>query len=274
VPAGARRVAFGVAYDGSGFHGFAAQPGQRTVAGELVAAIRQMTGQQVACTCAGRTDAGVHATAQVVHVDLDEAFLVGHYGSEAGSAGQELPKLAESLSRQLGPEIAVWRALVAPDGFDARRSAIARRYRYDLETAVRPDPRRRATVWHLEEPVDLAAMRLAADALLGEHDFAAFCRRPPDKPEGPIRRRVVDAACTTPGEGLLRFEIESDAFCHQMVRSIVGTLVAVGIGRLRPSDVVALLATARRAGAPSPAPPGGLCLIGVRYPPALSGTWS
>jgi len=269
-----RRIVLGVAYDGSGYHGFAAQPGQRTVGGELGAALERMTGQQLVCTCAGRTDAGVHATAQVVHVDLAETFLLGHYGTEAISAGRELPRLAEALSSQLGSEIAVWRALVAPEGFDARKSAIARRYRYDLETAARPDPRRRSAVWHLEVPVDLAAMRLAADTVLGDHDFAAFCRRAPDQPEGPIRRRVTVAAFTVPGEGLLRFEIEADSFCHQMVRSIVGALVAVGTGRLRPSDVVALLASGRRAGAPSPAPPGGLCLVGVRYPTGLTGAWS
>lgn len=269
-----RRVAFGLAYDGSGYHGFAAQPGQRTIGGALCDALGQMSGRAVTCTCAGRTDAGVHAAAQVVHVDLDENFLTGHYGEEAVSAGRELPRLAEALSRQLGPETVVWRALVAPEGFDARRSAIARRYHYDLETAARPNPLRRGSVWHLEAPVDLAVMRLAADALLGEHDFAAFCRRPPDQPDGPIRRRVAEARFVTPGEGLLRFEIESDAFCHQMVRSLVGALVAIGTGRLRPSDLVALLAAANRLGAPSPAPPGGLCLVAVRYPVALTGTWA
>ncbi|MGP8162614.1 MAG: tRNA pseudouridine(38-40) synthase TruA [Acidimicrobiales bacterium] len=269
-----RRVALGLAYDGSGYHGFAVQPGQRTVGGELCAALEQMSGRALRCTCAGRTDSGVHATAQVVHVDLDEAFLAGHFGAAAVVPGRELPKLAEALSHQLGPEIVVWRALVAPEGFDARRSAIARRYRYDLELGGRPDPLRRQAVWHLEAPVDVAAMRLAADAVLGEHDFAAFCRRPPDKPDGPIRRRVTDARLTTPGEGLWRFEIESDAFCHQMVRSIVGALAAVGTGRLRPSDLVALLARSSRAGAPPPAPPGGLCLVAVRYPAALTGTWS
>jgi tRNA pseudouridine38-40 synthase len=273
-PAPTRRIAFGLAYDGAGYHGFAAQPGQRTVAGELAAALETMSGRSAVLTCAGRTDAGVHAVAQVVHADLDGAWLAEHYGAAALIPGSELVALAAALSAQLGPETAVWRALVAPEGFDARKSAIARRYRYDLEVAARPDPLRRGAVWHLETPVELAAMRLAADALLGEHDFASFCRRPPDRPEGPISRRVTEAGFELPGEGLVRFVIEADAFCHQMVRSIVGALVAVGVGRLRPSDLVALLAAADRQGAPSPAPPGGLCLVAVRYPEALTGTWS
>ena len=273
-PAPTRRIAFGLAYDGAGYHGFAAQPGQRTVAGELAAALETMSGRSAVLTCAGRTDAGVHAVAQVVHADLDGAWLAEHYGAAALIPGSELVALAAALSAQLGPETAVWRALVAPEGFDARKSAIARRYRYDLEVAARPDPLRRGAVWHLETPVELAAMRLAADALLGEHDFASFCRRPPDRPEGPISRRVTEAGFELPGEGLVRFVIEADAFCHQMVRSIVGALVAVGVGRLRPSDLVALLAAADRRGAPSPAPPGGLCLVAVRYPEALTGTWS
>ena len=273
-PAPTRRIAFGLAYDGAGYHGFAAQPGQRTVAGELAAALETMSGRSAVLTCAGRTDSGVHAVAQVVHADLDGAWLAEHYGAAALIPGSELVALAAALSAQLGPETAVWRALVAPEGFDARKSAIARRYRYDLEVAARPDPLRRGAVWHLEAPVELAAMRLAADALLGEHDFASFCRRPPDRPEGPISRRVTEAGFELPGEGLVRFVIEADAFCHQMVRSIVGALVAVGAGRLRPSDLVALLAAADRRGAPSPAPPGGLCLVAVRYPEALTGTWS
>ena len=273
-PAPTRRIAFGLAYDGAGYHGFAAQPGQRTVAGELAAALETMSGRSAVLTCAGRTDSGVHAVAQVVHADLDGAWLAEHYGAAALIPGSELVALAAALSAQLGPETAVWRALVAPEGFDARKSAIARRYRYDLEVAARPDPLRRGAVWHLEAPVELAAMRLAADALLGEHDFASFCRRPPDRPEGPISRRVTEAGFELPGEGLVRFVIEADAFCHQMVRSIVGALVAVGVGRLRPSDLVALLAAADRQGAPSPAPPGGLCLVAVRYPEALTGTWS
>ena len=270
--AGRRRVALGLAYDGTGFHVFAAQPGQRTVAGALRAALAHVAGEDLELTCAGRTDTGVHALAQVVHVDVPEAVLSGRYGpGEAG--GRELPGLAVALDRQLRPEVRVWRAVVAPDGFDARRAATARRYRYDLDVADRPDPLRRGWSWRVDRPVDLALLRLATDPLLGEHDFAAFCRRPPDRPDGPLTREVVEAHWAPRPDGLLRFEIEARAFCHQMVRSLVGTLVAVGTGRLRPSDVVAVLGRARRDGLPSPAPACGLTLVAVRYPAELGGDW-
>jgi len=266
------RVALGVAYDGSGFHGFAAQPGQRTVAGALAAALEAIAGAPVAWTCAGRTDTGVHASAQVVHVDLAAGLLARRYGA-SGAPGEKLAVLATSLSHQAGPDVEVWRAVTVPAGFDARRSALSRRYRYDVEVGRR-DPLRRSHVWHVGGPVDLAVLRLATDPLVGEHDFAAFCRRPPDRPSGPLTRRVLDAHWKDAGEGLLRFEIEAKAFCHQMVRSAVGALVAAGTGRIRPSDVVALLRSGDRTGAPQLAPPQGLCLVAVRYPDDLGGTWS
>lgn len=287
--AGRRRVALGVAYDGTGFHGFARQPGQRTVAGTLLDALGRLTGEDHELVCAGRTDAGVHALAQVVHVDLPAGLLAGRYGpaptagpsaspageapSDAGAPHQSLPKLASALDRQVRPEARVWRAVLAPDGFDARHSATARRYRYDLDLALRPDPTLRGRAWRIEQPVDLARLRLATDPLLGEHDFAAFCRRPPDRPDGPLTREVLAAHWSSHPDGLLRFEIEARSFCHQMVRSLVAALVAAGTGRLRPSDVVALLHRARRDGLPAPAPPGGLTLVAVRYPPELGGDW-
>ncbi len=214
----------------------------------------------------------MHALAQVVHVDLDGSLLSGRFG--AGGPGEELPALARALDALCGAEIAVWRAVVAPAGFDARRSATARRYRYEIEISARADPRRRGRVWRVERPLDLAVMRIATDPFLGEHDFSAFCRRPPGHDDGPLTRTVTDAAWSTPGEGLLRFEIEAAAFCHQMVRSIVGALVCAGEGRTRPSDLVALLRSRSREGAPPVAPPEGLCLVAVRYPEELGGTWS
>ncbi len=288
--AGRRRVALGVAYDGTGFHGFARQPAQRTVAGELAAALGRASGGEVDLVCAGRTDAGVHALAQVVHADLPAQVLEGRYGplpgggpeGEVASPGPggrgprhlpELAALAAAVDRQVGPEVRVWRAVLASDGFDARRSATSRRYRYDLDVAERPEPARRHLAWRVEHPVDLGLLRLATDPVLGEHDFAGFCRRPPDRPEGPLVREVLEARWSVQPGGLLRLEIEARAFCHQMVRSLVGALVAVGTGRLRPSDMVAVLRHGRRQGLPSPAPPGGLTLVAVRYPAALGGDW-
>lgn len=264
-----RRVAIGLAYDGSGFHGFARQPGQRTVAGVLADAIGHLTGEAPDLVCAGRTDTGVHALAQVVHVDLPAEVLVGRYAPD----GADLSRLALALDRQLRPEVRVWRAVLAPAGFDARRAATARRYRYDLDVAEHPEPTRRTTSWRVERPLDLAVLRLATDPFVGEHDFAAFCRRPPDRPEGPLTRHVLEARWDLLQCGILRFQVEATSFCHQMVRSVVGALVATGTGRLRPSDVAALLRSARRDGAPAPAPACGLTLVAVRYPTALGGDW-
>ena len=266
-----RRVALGIAYDGAGYHGFAAQPNVRTIGGELKYALARIAGRQVDVVCAGRTDTGVHALAQVIHVDLDAELLVRRYGASGGDF-EDLTALARAVDRQLGREAACWRALSVPSNFDARYSATARRYRYELDLDPVRDPRDARRVWRLAGPLDLSAMRLAADPLLGEHDFAAFCRRPPDRPDGPLMRKVTDAHWRTVG-WRWSFDIEAKAFCHQMVRSIVGALVAVGEGRLRPSDVVALLRSGSRRGAPTLAPSEGLCLVAVRYPEELGGTW-
>jgi tRNA pseudouridine38-40 synthase len=299
---GVVRIALGIAYDGTGFHGFAAQPGGRTVAGVLAEALALVLSlpEPPQLTCAGRTDAGVHALGQVAHLDVPEERLarwvqrheaspaleeasaellgpglpatgsVGPALPEMGVPGMGLPGLARTLTKRLGPEVGVWTAAVAP-GFDARRTAATRRYRYDVEPARRTDPLRARVAWQLDGPLDLAPMRLGCDPLVGEHDFAAFCRRPPDRPSGPILRRVVEARwLVLSGEDLdgelLRFEIEAVAFCHQMVRSIVGLLVAIGQGRARPSDVADRLASGSRVGNPPVAPPHGLCLTRVGYP--------
>ncbi len=269
-----------VAYDGSGFRGFAAQdqPGVETAGGRLEAALSKMFGRSagtpvstpVGLVCAGRTDAGVHAAGQVVHFDVPAEGLARWMGG-AGEGPGELVRLARSLSTQCGPEIVVKRALLAPEGFDARHSAVARRYRYEILRTPSPDPLLRHTTWHVPGELELAALRIGADALLGEHDFAAFCRRPPGH-HGPIVRRVTDVRWERGGCGeRLSFEIEANAFCHQMVRSIVGLLVAAGRGKITGADVHALLRRSGggRAQLASPAPPGGLCLMLVRYPEEL-----
>lgn len=250
------RVRLVVAYDGTPFHGVAANPGVRTVVGDLGAALARSLGGPVELTVAGRTDKGVHARGQVVTFDVGV------------DRRPDLAGLVRSLNRQCGPAIAVLDAAVVAPDFDARFSATARRYRYLIHNAAAPDPFRAAWAWHVEAPLDLPAMVLACDALIGEHDFASFCRRPKraDGQEASLVRRVVEASWHDDGDGLLRFEIEASAFCHQMVRSIVGTLVDVGRGRTRAGEVLGIVHARDRAAAGEPAPPHGLTLWLVRYP--------
>jgi tRNA pseudouridine38-40 synthase len=255
------RLRLVVAYDGAGFRGFAAQPGQHTVAGELVRALSTALRQSVDLTCAGRTDAGVHAAGQVVHTDV-----VGPVDTVG---------LVRAVNAMVGPAVVVRTADVAPPGFDARRSARARRYRYLILQGDGPDPLLAPLAWHVRDPLDMRAMAAGADALLGEHDFRAFCRRPPGTAPGdPIPRRVLDATWRekpwTPGglsddSRLLRFDISAQSFCHQMVRSIVGTLTDVGRGRRRASDVTWMLASGDRSQGVTLAPPHGLSLLSVDY---------
>jgi tRNA pseudouridine38-40 synthase len=248
------RVRLLVAYDGSGFHGFAAQPGHRTVAGVLRAAIEKVARHPVELTCAGRTDRGVHAWGQVVSLDL--------------AASVDLGGLQRSLVKLCGPAIVVREAALASPGFDARFSATGRTYRYTVLNREVPDPFLAATSWHVQEPLDVELLTLACDPFLGEHDFSAFCRRPkvgPGEEAVSLVRRVRRAEWTDLGEGVLRFEIEANAFCHQMVRSIVGTVVAAGHAGVRAGDIRAILRAGDRAAAAPIAPPEGLCLWHVSY---------
>ncbi len=281
-----------VAYDGSAFRGFAAQPGVPTVAGALAEALARTTRAPSApmVTCAGRTDAGVHARGQVVHVDLPATLP--SVRAEGGERPMGPRALVHALNRQLAPAVVVRRAEPAPPGFDARHSATARRYRYLVLNAAVPDPLFAPVAWHVADPLDLRSMAAAADAVIGEHDFRAFCRRAPGTTVAePITRRVTwarwaeagscelaDAAAggwdgAGAGEGaapgartrLLRFEIEAGSFCHQMVRSLVATLVDAGRGRANAATVMTMLRSGTRAGAPRPAPAHGLCLVAVAY---------
>jgi tRNA pseudouridine38-40 synthase len=247
------RLRLTVAYDGAPYRGFAANAGVATVGGSLGEALSRVLGHPVELVVAGRTDAGVHARANVVHVDT--------------RAGVDLHRLQRALNRLLRPTIAVIDVDEAPPGFDARRSAVSRTYRYTVLNRPAPDPLLAPTSWHVEEPLDLAGMRLAADPLIGEHDFTSFCRRPkrPDGEEASLVRRVRDATWTDAGEGVLVFEITASAFCHQMVRSVVGTLVDVGLGRLHAGDVLGVLRARDRHAAGRLAPPQGLVLWSVAY---------
>ncbi len=248
------RVRLVLSYDGAPFHGFAVNPGVRTVAGTLTEAIGAILGHQVELTCAGRTDKGVHAQAQVVTFDTSVADV-------------DLSGLTRSLNKMCGPAVAVTGAELVPDTFDARFSATARRYRYLVLNRVAPDPFLARTSWHVDTPLSFPAMVLACDALIGEHDFAAFCRRPKrrDGEEASLVRRVIEAGWYDDGGGLLRFEIEASSFCHQMVRSVVGTLVDAGRGKIRPGDLLGVIRSGDRQRAGNLAPPEGLTLSTVRY---------
>jgi tRNA pseudouridine38-40 synthase len=252
TPAGAAKVRLVVAYDGTDFRGFAHQGPKtpvRTVGGVLGAAIAKVVREPVDVVCAGRTDAGVHARGQVVSFDA--------------VPGLDLARLQNALNSMLGPEIVVRSAdLVAPT-FDARRSATARSYVYTIVNRPVADPFLARYAWWISDPLDLRLLRLGADVFIGEHDFAAFCRKGPGG--STTTRRVFDSRWRDDGDGVLRFEIRSRAFCWQMVRSIVGTLVEVGNGKRRPGDLLAVLRGADRKAAAQPAPSKGLCLWDVEY---------
>jgi tRNA pseudouridine38-40 synthase len=239
-----------VAYDGSGFHGFAVQPGHRTVAGVLQAAIEKVARQPVELVCAGRTDRGVHAWGQVVSLDL--------------AAEVDLERLHRALLKLCGPELVVREMAVADPGFSARFSATGRTYRYTVLNRRVPDPFRARTSWHVAKPLDVELLALACDPFIGEHDFSAFCRRPKGEPVSLVRR-VRRAAWTDLGDGVVRLEIEATAFCHQMVRSIVGTMVAAGRAEVKAGEIRGILRSGQRSAAAPIAPPEGLCLWHVSY---------
>jgi tRNA pseudouridine38-40 synthase len=225
-----------------------------TVGGTLIEALERILRVSVRLSMAGRTDAGVHAWGQVVSFD-------------APAEGLDLEALQRSLNKLCGPAISVREAAVVGDDFDARHSAVGRRYRYTVLNRAVPDPFLAPTSWHVEQPLELAALRLGCDPLIGEHDFSSFCRKPrvPAGVSWTMVRRVRDARWVDLGDGVLRFEIEASAFCQQMVRSVVGTLVDVGLGRKRAGDVRGILTARDRSLAGDLAPAHGLCLWEVMY---------
>jgi tRNA pseudouridine38-40 synthase len=254
-----RRLRLLVAYLGAPFHGFALQGDLPTVAGVLGHALERVLRHPVELTCAGRTDAGVHAWGQVVSLDV--------------RADADLARVQRSVNKMLAPDVVVREAAWAPPLFDARRGALSRLYRYHLLCSEWADPLTAATTWHVGRALEVRRMEAACDALLGEHDFSSFCHpvrasargvRP-----GPLVRRVLRAGWSEAAGSRLCFEIEASSFCHQMVRSIVGTMVEVGTGRLKAGQLTSVLAARNRAAAGPPAPPHGLCLWEVKYPPQV-----
>ncbi len=243
-----------LAYDGTGFRGWAAQPGQRTVAGVLAAALHRFLGTVPKLSVAGRTDAGVHARGQVVSFAAPESV--------------DVVRLQRSLNAMLAPEIVVLDARPVPEWFDARRSATAREYRYRIDLGPWPDTFTARFVWHRPGELRVVPMREGARALVGRHDFASFCRAP-KAPSSTVR----DLERLTVWRSGDRIEIaaRANAFCHQMVRSLVGTLVAVGEGAIDPARIPEILQARSRSAAGPVAPPHGLTLERVVYGRGLSG---
>jgi tRNA pseudouridine38-40 synthase len=249
------RVRLVVAYDGTDFHGFARNEGVVTVGGALADAVGRVLGEEVELTCAGRTDAGVHARGQVVTFDT-------------AATAVDLRALRDGVTRLCGGPIVVRDVATVPDDFDARFSARSRTYRYTILNTEVPDPFLAATTWHVPTPLDQRVLVLACDPLIGEHDFSAFCRAPKTDPSDPapsLVRRVLDARWDEVGDGCVRFEITASSFCHQMVRSLVGTLVEVGRGKRTPGELLGVIRSRDRQAAGQLAPPHGLCLWSVAY---------
>ncbi len=247
-----QRLRLDVAYDGTDFSGWASQPGRRTVQSELELALSRMLrldASTVSVTCAGRTDAGVHARGQVCHVDLPP--------------GVDTAELRRRLASALPDDVRVRSIATAPEGFDARFSAVWRRYVYrvtDDQPAADPLERRHVLAW--KRRLDTVLMAQAAGRLIGEHDFAAYCR----KREGATTIRTLLSLDVDQRPDRIETTVVADAFCHSMVRSLMGALLAVGDGRLPPEEPARVLAGGVRDARIVVVPAHGLTLEEVGYP--------
>lgn len=241
-----------LAYDGTGFRGWAAQrdPHVRTVEGVLTEALEAVLRERVSLAVAGRTDAGVHARGQVASFET--------------SSVRDPRSIRDAINGRLGPEVVARDVRPAAAGFHARFSATAREYRYRIDLARVPDPFTARFVWHRPFAPDVRSMRAAARHLVGEHDFASFCRDPgPGKPTVRDLQRVS----VTSRDGRLELGFRATAFLHQMVRALTGTLVAVAEGKVDPDAIPSILAAKDRSRATRLVPPHGLTLERVRYGP-------
>ncbi|HEY5841303.1 MAG TPA: tRNA pseudouridine(38-40) synthase TruA [Mycobacterium sp.] len=258
------RLRLDIAYDGTEFAGWAPQIGQRTIAGVVDDALSTVFRTPVAVRAAGRTDTGVHATGQVAHVDIPVEALAHAYPRSPRDGQPEFLPLVRRLAKFLPTDVRVREIARAPAGFDARFSALRRHYAYRLSTATygtEPQQARFVTAW--PRPLDVDAMAAASGALVGLHDFAAFCRHR----DGATTIRELQRLDWVRDGDLVTAFVTADAFCWNMVRSLVGALLAVGEGRRGPDWPAGLLAEPRRSSAFAAAPARGLTLIGVDYPP-------
>lgn len=258
------RLRLDIAYDGTDFNGWAAQDGLRTVAGVLDDALSTVFRTPLRLFAAGRTDSGVHATGQVAHVDVPADHL-GHAYARGDHVGEpEFDPLVRRLARFLPEDVRVRQIVRAPTGFDARFSALRRHYTYRISLAlhgVDPQDARFVTAW--PRPLDVNAMALASQSLLGLHDFAAFCRHRP----GATTIRELQRMDWVRDGDLVTAHVTADAFCWSMVRSLVGALLAVGEGRREPAWCATLLTATARSSDFAAAPARGLSLVRVDYPP-------
>lgn len=257
------RLRLDIAYDGTEFAGWAAQAGQRTVAGVLDDALSTVFRAPVVTRAAGRTDTGVHATGQVAHVDVPIDALHHAYPRTIRSGEAEFRPLVQRLARFLPQDVRVLDIVRAAPGFDARFSALRRHYAYRLSTApygVEPQEARFVTPW--PRPLDVDAMAAASRDLVGLHDFAAFCR----PRQGATTIRDLQRLDLSRDGDRVTAHVTADAFCWAMVRSVVGALLAVGEHRREPGWCATLLESTSRSSDFAAAPPQGLTLVGVDYP--------
>jgi tRNA pseudouridine38-40 synthase len=266
-----------LAYDGNGLSGFAYQPETVTVVGLLRETLARTLrlDEEPMVVGAGRTDAGVHAFAQVVHVDLPARFFEEDRGPETG-------RLVYSLNKQLAGRVRIMKAQAVPADFHARHSATWREYRYlVLEEGPPALGFTSAWSWSVDGPLDVDVMNRSSATIIGTHDFRAFCRRPTNAVvDEPLLREVLAVrwerledtwAVTVTGSPALRLTIRAQSFCHNMVRCLVSTMVAIGRGGIDEGTLAERLVSHERDHLPSPAPPGGLSLIGVGYAPVHGG---
>ena len=257
------RIRLDIAYDGTHFRGWALQPGLRTVQGTLEGALARILGGRPRLVVAGRTDAGVHASGQVAHVDLDdEQQRRLHAGAERPAASRLAPRIRGVVGAY--SDVAVHRTSLAPAGFDARFSAVWRRYSYRLaDEATGYDPLERHRTTTVRGTLDETAMDAAARSLVGLHDFAAYCK---PREEGTTIRTLLEFDWHRDAENVLIANVKADAFCHSMVRALVGACVAVGQGRLQMPEVTGIRDGGERTNAFTVLAARGLTLTEVGYP--------
>jgi len=251
-----------VAYDGTAYQGWQAQPSGSTIQQTLEAALTTVLREPVRVAAAGRTDAGVHARGQVIAFDAT-VDLPAERAAEDPHPSSPLERVLRSVNAVLPDDVVLRTLERAAADFDPRRDAVQRAYLYRIWNDPVRSPFERRTAWHVREPLDVAAMDEAARMLVGEHDFASF--QGADDVPRPSVRTVARSEVRATG-GVVAYDVEANSFARHMVRNVVGQLVEIGRGRARPDAMARLLVVRDRRLAPPPAPPQGLSLEWVRYP--------